>query len=522
VVTRVGQSFGKYKLVKLLGKGGMGDVYEALDTIKNRTVALKILTDQYSQDERFRERFKRESRAAAILQEPHVIPIHDWGEVDDHLYIDMRLVPGQTLHDMLRGGPIDPERATSIIGQIASALDAAHAAGLIHRDVKPQNIMVTPDDFAYLVDFGIAETKGDSRLTMTGTQVGSMAYMAPERFGDEQATPAVDVYSLACVLYEALTGSTPFRTDSLEQIMGAHISAPPPRPSVMNPRVPVALDEVTVRGMAKQPDDRHGSAGALGRAAARALPVGAGPQPYAATLPGGYASTGGAPQGGQGTLTGPTAVADATYAAPQGSWVVQTVIGVVGALLLGAIGIVIGMLAGHNNTSVATSTGVPGYVPPPTSAPQSSSMSSASLPPGSPETVIRTAPPVTVTSPVAPPGSTRAQSLPSGDLGLTMPMSYPSCNGQGIVVLGSVTTPGLYAAGVQQLLDAHPGAFYLRTDQTCPSLRSATEEGNPIYAVFELGGNNQGAVCAAVRAAGGNAYGKWLNTTTDPGYIIPC
>jgi serine/threonine-protein kinase len=103
-----------------------------------------------------------------------------------------------------------------------------------------------------------------------------------------------------------------------------------------------------------------------------------------------------------------------------------------------------------------------------------------------------------------------------------MPMSYPSCNGQGIVVLGSVTTPGLYAAGVQQLLDAHPGAFYLRTDQTCPSVRPATEEGNPIYAVFELGGNNQGAVCAAVRAAGGNAYGKWLNTTTDPGYIIPC
>jgi serine/threonine protein kinase len=268
VATRVGESFGKYEIVRLLGKGGMGDVYEALDTTKNRTVALKILTDQYSQDERFRERFQRESRAAAILAEPHVIPIHDWGEVDDHLYIDMRLVEGQTLHDMLRAGPIEPEQATSIIGQIASALDAAHAAGLIHRDVKPQNIMVTPDDFTYLVDFGIAETKGDSRLTMTGTQVGSMAYMAPERFGDEQAAPAVDVYSLACVLYEALTGSTPFPTDSLEQIMGAHISAPPPRPSVMNPRVPIALDEVTVRGMAKQPDDRYGSAGALGRSGA--------------------------------------------------------------------------------------------------------------------------------------------------------------------------------------------------------------------------------------------------------------
>ncbi len=134
----VGERFGKYQIRRLLGKGGMGAVYEAYDTDKRRTVALKVLNDQYAQDETFRARFLRESHAAAILQEPHVIPIHDWGEVDHVLYIDMRLVEGQTLHDMVKMGALEPQRATDIIRQIAAALDAAHAQGLIHRDVKPR------------------------------------------------------------------------------------------------------------------------------------------------------------------------------------------------------------------------------------------------------------------------------------------------------------------------------------------------------------------------------------------------
>ena len=209
--SRVGTTFGKYTISRLLGKGGMGEVYEAYDVDKGRTVALKILADEYSHDENFRTRFQRESRAAAILQEPHVIPIHDWGEIDGHLYIDMRLVAGQTLADLLVAGPLAPSRAVDIIGQVAAALDAAHAEGLVHRDIKPQNIIVTPADFAYLVDFGIAETTGDTRLTGAGTKIGTLNYMAPERFTDKPATSAVDVYALAGVLVRGADRRDAFR-----------------------------------------------------------------------------------------------------------------------------------------------------------------------------------------------------------------------------------------------------------------------------------------------------------------------
>ncbi|MFZ0835625.1 MAG: serine/threonine-protein kinase, partial [Mycobacterium sp.] len=281
---RVGTMFGRYRINALLGKGGMGQVYEAYDTERGRVVALKILADQFTSDEKFRTRFRRESHAAAILQEPHVIPIHDWGEIDGSLYIDMRLVRGQTLYDMIKTGPLESTRAVSIVNQIAAALDAAHAEGLIHRDVKPQNIIVTSADFAYLVDFGIAETKGETRLTMAGSQIGSFAYMAPERFADTAVTSSVDVYALTCVLYEALTGQIPFPADSQEQLILAHLSAPPPRPSAVNPRVPPSFDEVIARGMAKQSDDRYGSAGALGRAAQQGLRADWGMSPQAETM----------------------------------------------------------------------------------------------------------------------------------------------------------------------------------------------------------------------------------------------
>ncbi len=270
----------------------MGEVYEAYDTEKERTVALKILADEYTRDESFRTRFQRESRAAAVLQEPHVIPIHDWGEIDGRLYIDMRLVQGRTLADLLAAGPLTPQRAANIVAQIGDALDAAHAEGLVHRDIKPQNIIVTPTDFAYLVDFGIAETTGDSRLTSPGTKVGTLDYMAPERFTDATARPALDVYALAAVLYEALTGERPYATDGLEHLIAAHVTLPPPRPSERNPQVPAAFDDVVARGMAKDPDDRYGTAGGLGRAALRAL--GGGRPTAVTTVPAATAATGAA------------------------------------------------------------------------------------------------------------------------------------------------------------------------------------------------------------------------------------
>jgi serine/threonine protein kinase len=367
--------FGHYKITRLLGRGGMGEVYRAEDTKKGRTVALKILAEQYWQDETFRTRFQRESRAAAVLQEPHVIPIHDWGEIDGHPYIDMRLVDGQTLQQLLVNGPLDPARAAFIIGGVADALDAAHAAGLIHRDVKPQNIIVTSSDFPYLVDFGIAEAKGDTGLTQTGIQIGTFNYMAPERFRDQDATPAVDVYSLACVLYECLTGDAPFPTNSLEQIMSAHLMTPPPRPTAVNRAVPTAFDEVIARGMAKEPDDRYGSCGALGRAAQRALgsdsAIG---MASANTMQAPIFHAGG--YGGQ-TAERPTDIIGPhqTYApTPSRQWVLPTVIAVAAALLLGAIGVVIGLLANQSSG-------------PTTSAPDTPNSTA------SPRTVTQTVPP---------------------------------------------------------------------------------------------------------------------------------
>jgi len=367
--SRIGTTFGKYKISRQLGKGGMGEVYEAYDTDKGRTVALKILTDPNAQDESFRNRFLRESHAAAILQEPHVIPIHDWGEVGGSLYIDMRLVHGQTLHDLLKKGPLEPERAVAIIQQVAAALDAAHAEGLIHRDVKPQNIIVTPSDFAYLLDFGIAEARGDTHLTIAGTRVGTFNYMAPERFNDQEATPAVDVYSLACVLYEALTGCLPFPGGSLGQVMAAHISLPPPRPSAVNPHVPPSFDDVIARGMAKEPDDRYGSAGALGRAAQRALGTTGRAASDANTMV--APQTAWPPSGPTrpapplGPRTGPTVRPDHGGEDRSRQWLVpMVVIGVAAALALGAVGVVIGLLVSKNSSRGAGTSPTSTYAAP--------------------------------------------------------------------------------------------------------------------------------------------------------------
>ena len=368
--TRVGTNFGKYRLITLLGKGGMGEVYEAYDTEKGRTVALKVLAEDHAKDERFRARFLRESHAAAVLQEPHIVPIHDWGEIDGKLYIDMRLVQGKTLHELARQKPLEPARAVAIIQQVAAALDAAHKEGLVHRDVKPQNIMVTLEDFTYLVDFGIAEAEGDSRLTMAGTKIGSLAYMAPERFNDDQTSAATDTYSLACVLYEALTGDAPFSSSSMEQLIASHVAAPPPLASAANPRVPTALDAVIARGMAKEPDDRYGSAGALGRAAQRAL-AGGGPDtgsisPGAPTVTAPPHTPPTAPPRSPNPVYTPpgqthSAISSEVTTGSRSSSVSMALVGITAAVLLGALGMVIGLLISKKGNDAPA----PAAAPPP-------------------------------------------------------------------------------------------------------------------------------------------------------------
>lgn len=270
--SRVNTQFGPYRLDELLGRGGMGEVYRAYDTTKDRVVALKLLNPGLAHDPMYQERFRRESHAAARLGEPHVIPIHDWGEIDGVLFIDMRLVAGEDLRALLtQNTRLAPERAVSIVEQVAAALDAAHSEGLVHRDIKPENILVGANDFAYLVDFGIAHAAEDTHLTQTGTAVGSIAYMAPELFDAAQVSAASDIYALACVLFECLTGRVPHPAKTVSAAIKAAVLSPPPSPSAVNADVPPAMDEVIRTALAADPAVRHGSALALARAARAAL-----------------------------------------------------------------------------------------------------------------------------------------------------------------------------------------------------------------------------------------------------------
>jgi serine/threonine-protein kinase len=269
--------FGPYRLEELLGRGGMGEVWRAFDTVKKRTVALKRLPAVLAVDTEFQARFRREAELAAALSEPHIIPIHDYGAIGGQLFIDMRLVEGSDLATVLtEDGPLSPVRAVRIIGQVASALDAAHAAGLIHRDVKPSNILisntVTATDFAYLIDFGIARSAaGATAMTATGATIGTMDYIAPERLLTGRCDHRSDIYALGCVLHETLTGAPPFPGLSADAQMYAHVHTPPPLPSAHRPGLPAGLDAVVMTAMAKDPDQRYGSAGALATAANSAL-----------------------------------------------------------------------------------------------------------------------------------------------------------------------------------------------------------------------------------------------------------
>jgi len=265
---------GNYRLDCLLGSGGMGEVYKAYDTHRDRFVALKLLPKALSGDREYLKRFQRESNVAARLREPHVIPIHDFGEIDGQLFIDMRMVDGADMGLLLdTSGRIAPQRAVHLISQVAQALDAAHADHLVHRDIKPSNMLVTFSDFVYVVDFGMARSIGgrQTSLTITGPTIGTLHYMAPERFADHDVDGRADVYSLACVLHECLTGAPPYKGKDLPALVYAQLYSGPPAASSLVDGVPPALDAVIASGMAKDPKDRYQTAGMLAAAAREAL-----------------------------------------------------------------------------------------------------------------------------------------------------------------------------------------------------------------------------------------------------------
>ena len=274
------EDFGPYRLEALLGRGGMGEVFRAFDNDHERLVALKRLAAHLADDPEFQGRFRREAQLAAKLRNPHIVPIHRFGELDGHLFIDMRYIEGYDVAELIDTvGALEPSRAVSILEQVGSALGTAHAAGLVHRDVKPSNLLVDQEnsqedrDFVYLVDFGISRAVATTRshsLTRTGALLGSLAYMAPEQF-DGLADSRVDMYALTCVFFELLTGSKPYQGDGLPALMHAHLNVPPPAPSALRPGLSASFDDVIRRGMAKQPDDRYSSTAELVGAARSAL-----------------------------------------------------------------------------------------------------------------------------------------------------------------------------------------------------------------------------------------------------------
>jgi YVTN family beta-propeller protein len=280
---RVGTRLAGYRIQALLGRGGMGVVYLAEQLGPHRQVALKLLLDPVAASEAFRERFLRESELAAAIDHPNVLPVYDAGDTDGVLWIAMRHVDGIDLAALLASqGPLAPEQALAIVGQVAGALDAAHARGLVHRDVKPANVLLAVEQggavtHAYLADFGLTKRVGGPRgLTVSGQVLGTIDYVAPEQIEGGAVDGRADQYALGCVLFECLTGVVPFRRDSELAVLWAHVHDPPPRVGEYRPDLPAGLEEVVDRALAKAPGDRYPSCGAL-VAAAQAAVAGAAP-----------------------------------------------------------------------------------------------------------------------------------------------------------------------------------------------------------------------------------------------------
>ena len=274
-----GSTVAGYRIETLIGRGGMGAVYRAQEAGLERKVALKVIAPELAADDRFRDRFLHESRIAASLDHPHVIPIHKAGEEDGLLFLAMRYVEGKDLAQLLaEEGALEPRRAVDILSQVAEALDAAHEQGLVHRDVKPSNVLVAEaagKEHCYLADFGLTKRTGSlSGMTAAGEIVGTLEYVAPEQITGDPLDERSDVYSLGCVLYECLTGQSPFPRATDVALLWAHVHEEPTPPSKARPELPRELDTVLARALAKEPGRRYRTAGELITATRSALGIG--------------------------------------------------------------------------------------------------------------------------------------------------------------------------------------------------------------------------------------------------------
>jgi len=263
VVPRIGTEFAGYRIEALLGRGGMSVVYRAENARLGNKVALKLLADDLAEDESFRERFVRESRTAATLNHPNIVTIYDAGDWEGILYIAMRWVDGDLKAHLRREGPLPPDHALAVATQIASALDAAHARGLLHRDVKPANILLEPGEpgappIAYLADFGLTKhLESRSGITASGQFVGTIDYMSPEQIEGHEVDSRTDIYSLGCVVFESLVGATPFRRETEVAVLWAHMRDDPPPLTELRPDLPPEVDGIVAKAMAKLPEERY-------------------------------------------------------------------------------------------------------------------------------------------------------------------------------------------------------------------------------------------------------------------------
>jgi serine/threonine protein kinase len=488
--------FGPYRMGSLIARGGMGEVYRAHDTRHDREVAIKLLGSEFADDREYRERFRREAQAAARLREPHVVPIHAYGEIDGRLYLDMRLVEGKDLGEIIRErGQLAPADAVDVVGQIASALDAAHADGLVHRDVKPSNVIVTPDGFGYLVDFGIARLmRANPNLTATGEAVGTLHYMAPERFSTAPIDHRADVYSLACVLYQCLTGLLPFDPENPMAVMYAHVHHEPPRPGAHRPEL-ARFDPIIARGMAKDPAARFASAGELARAAREATSAPASTMREPVPMP----------------APGPAHTRVQQHTPPPAHTRVQ------------------------QHTPAPPHTRVQPHPPPPAARPPARRSRSrrwvlagavlALLALGVAGFLLfqkSQADKNQGADPTDEPTTSQAP-RPAADLGIGTPISEPKCDGQYIVVVGSAVDRNRYVDDVEKFLRDYPGAHYLHALSTgCTSLRARFDDGTEIYAAYYGPFASQEEACARRDEVGRKSFVRALDNSSPPGQIVSC